>query len=127
MKAIVCATILIVSLVLFSCNKSVTKYNSDFEGTWRTIPQYDSILEYETISEIFLDGNDGSYKSSCKACGVDLCDCTNSGSGNAVINSSKTQMRFGSKGTLLTVNEEPNVDANGLWTMKIQGIRYYKQ
>ncbi len=127
MKSIVFAAVVFTSLLLFSCNKPVYKYNPNFEGTWRTIPVYDSILQYETTSEIVINGKDGSFKNSCKSCGVDLCDCLNVQSGRAVMNDKKTQMRFGSNGTALTINEEPNIDGNGLWTMKIQGIRYYKQ
>lgn len=114
-------------LLLFACNKPVYKYNKDFEGTWRTIPVYDSLLQYISVSEITIDGADGLYKNSCKPCGSDLCDCVSNQVGKAVMNDSKTQMKIGSNGYPLTIDEEPNVDSNGNWTMKIKGIRYYRQ
>lgn len=116
-----------VILVISACNKPVYKYNSDFEGTWRTIPVYDSVLQFTSTSEIIIAGADGSYKNSCNTCGVDLCSCISSQTGKAVMNDSKTQMRMGSKGYALSIDEEPAIDSNGVWTMKIQGLRYYKQ
>lgn len=122
----------ILMLVIFAsfivgCDKPVYKYNPDFEGIWRTLPQYDSILNYSTLNEIVINGSDGSYKSTCTPCGSDLCNCIVTQAGKAVMNDSKTQMRMGSNGYALTIEEEPNVDINGEWTMKVQGFRYYKQ
>lgn len=114
-------------LAISACNKPVYKYNPDFEGIWRTVPVYDSLLQYETSSEIVIDGPDGSFKNSCKSCGVDICDCVSSQAGKAVMNDSKAQMRIGSNSMVLTINEEPNIDANGDWTMVIQSLRYYKK
>ncbi|OFZ64394.1 MAG: hypothetical protein A3D92_15885 [Bacteroidetes bacterium RIFCSPHIGHO2_02_FULL_44_7] len=114
-------------LVLSACNKPVYKYNPDFEGTWRTIPVYDSVLNYISTSEIIINGPDGSYKNSCSTCGTELCACISVQSGKAEMNDTKTEMRMGSKGFGLSIDEEPNIDANGAWTMVIQGLRYYKQ
>lgn len=114
--------------LVYSCNKPVYKYNSDFEGTWRTLIVYDSLLNANTCSEIFIDGEEGSFKNTCNPCGVDLCNCISSQAGKAVLNSSKTHMKIGSSNNLiLSIDEEPNMDANGLWTMKIRGLRYYRQ
>lgn len=113
--------------LLVSCDKPVYKYNPDFEGTWRTLPVYDSVLNYSTMNEIMIDGADGSYKGTCNPCGTDLCNCIVTQAGKAVMNDTKTQMRMGSNAFALTIEEEPNIDSNGNWTMKIQGFRYYKQ
>lgn len=110
-----------------ACNKPVYKYNPDFEGKWRTIPVYDSLLNTTTGSEILIDGEDGSFQNSCNPCGADLCNCISHQIGKAVMNSSKTQMKIGSSSYPLSIDEEPNIDASGNWTMKIQGLRYYKQ
>lgn len=115
------------SLLFVSCNKPVYKYNSEFEGTWRTLLVYDDILDTEVMSEIVIQGEDGTYKNTCRPCGTELCDCLNTHVGKAVMNSSRTQMRIGSSNYALRIDEEPNVDGNGLWTMKIQGLRYYRQ
>lgn len=114
-------------LVLSACNKPVYKYNPDFEGTWRTIPVFDSVLNYISTSEIIIDGANGSYKNSCSTCETELCGCISVQSGKAEMNDTKTQMRLGSNGVGLSIDEEPNIDVNGEWTMVIQGLRYYKQ
>lgn len=127
MKITACITLVLTSLLILSCNKPVYKYNPNFEGTWQTVPVYDSLLNYESTSEIVIDGEDGSFKNSCKTCVDELCECLNFQTGKAVMNDKKTQMRIGSNGTALVINEEPNIDSNGDWTMVVQGLRYYKQ
>jgi len=118
---------LVPAIVLVACNKPVYKYNPDFEGTWRSLVVYDTILNANKVSEIYIEGTDGWYKNTCSPCGADLCNCISNQVGKAVMNTSKTQMKIGSSNSLvLTIQEEPNIDANGIWTMKIQGLRYYK-
>lgn len=116
-----------VATILVACNKPVYKYNPDFEGKWRSPVVYDTILNANVVSEIYIEGTDGWYKNTCSPCGIDLCNCISNQVGKAVMNTSKTQMKIGSSNSLvLTIQEEPNIDANGVWTMKIQGLRYYK-
>lgn len=114
--------------LLWACNKPVYKYNSDFEGRWRTIPVYDTNLDEIVGSEIIIEGADGAFNSTClDTCSENLCNCLTQQSGKAVMNSSKTEMKIGSSSTYsLTVDEEPNIDTNNVWTMKIEGLRYYK-
>lgn len=121
--------LLISALVLIvACNKPVYKYNPDFEGRWRTLPVYDDLLNANVVSEIYIEGAEGTFKNTCTPCGVDLCNCISSQAGKAVLNSSKTIMKIGSSNSLLlAIDEEPNIDTNGVWTMKIRGLRYYKQ
>ena len=130
MKSIIFTVFLLISAttIIVACNKPVYKYNADFEGTWRSLVVYDTILNANVVSEILIDGADGWYKNTCSPCGADLCNCISTQVGKAVMNTSKTQMKIGSSNSLvLTIQEEPNIDANGIWTMKIQGLRYYKQ
>lgn len=116
------------ALLVATCNKPVYKYNSDFEGIWRTPVIYDSILNKNILKEIVIDGDEGSFKNTCEPCGTDLCNCVSTQYGKAVMNADKTQMRIGSSSSyVLTIQEEPNIDSTGLWTMKIQGSRYYRQ
>lgn len=114
-------------LLLSSCNKPVYKYNQEFEGTWRTELVYDEVLNTNVMSEIVIDGEDGSFKNTCRPCSVGLCDCLNTHVGKAVMNSSRTEMKIGSSNYALRIDEEPNIDSTGVWTMKIQGLRYYRQ
>jgi hypothetical protein len=122
-----CLSLIILLLTVASCNKPAYKYNKEFEGTWRTIPVYDQLLNTEVMSEIVIDGEDGTFKNACNPCGQDLCNCLNYQVGKAVMNSSKTQMKIGSSGFALAVQEEPNEESNGVWTMKVQNLVYYRQ
>ncbi len=119
--------LLVALLIIVSCNKPAYKYNKEFEGVWRTIPVYDELLNTEVMSEIVIQGEDGTFKNACNPCGQDLCNCLNYQVGKAVMNSSKTQIKIGSSGYALTIQEEPNLDSNGIWTMKVQNLRYYRQ
>ncbi|MFT5777630.1 MAG: hypothetical protein ACI837_000578 [Crocinitomicaceae bacterium] len=114
--------------IVSACDKPVIKYNSDFEGQWRTILVYDSLLQVNVMNEIVIEGKDGSFKNTCAPCGADLCNCLNSSVGKATMNSSKTHMKIGSSNSYpLEIQEEPNIDSTGTWTMLIHGLRYYKQ
>jgi len=113
--------------IVVSCNKPAYKYNEEFVGVWRTIPVYDELLNTEVMSEIVIEGEDGTFKNACNPCGQDLCNCLNYQVGKAVMNSNRTQIRIGSSGFALTIQEEPNLDTSGVWTMKVQNLRYYRQ
>ena len=113
--------------ILISCNKPVYKYNSNFEGTWRTMVGYDSLMVANVQSEIVIEGAEGSFKNTCRPCGTDLCNCVSTYYGKAVMNSTKTQMKIGSSNLYpLNIDKEPT-DSAGVWTMKIQGLTYYRQ
>ena len=128
MKRIVKNTFSLTALlfILWACNKPVYKYNSDFEGNWRTAVIYDTILNKNVMSEIVIDGADGTFSNTCDTIGVDLCNCISYQVGKAVMNTSKTQMKIGSKSYALTIQEEPSVNSIGLWTMKVQNLTYFR-
>ncbi len=110
-----------------ACNKPVYKYNPDFEGTWRTVAVYDSLLDKVVQSEIVIDGADGSYKNTCEPCNTnELCNCVSYQVGKAVMNDTKTQMRIGSNGFVLTIDQEPKINSSGVWTMILKGQTYYR-
>lgn len=119
---------MLLTVLLIACNKPVYKYNKDFEGVWRTDNIYDSLLNKSVRSEIVIDGADGKFSNTCDFIDNEFCNCISSSVGKAVMNSSKTQMKIGSTSSFpLTIDEEPSVNANGIWTMKIQGLTYYRQ
>jgi hypothetical protein len=120
-------SILWLFVLICACNKPVYKHNKEFEGTWRTVPVFDQTLNAQVLNEIVIQGEDGTMKISCNPCGEDLCNCLGFQVGKAVMNSDRTQMRIGSSGFALTIQEEPNLDSNGVWTMKLQNLRYYRQ
>jgi hypothetical protein len=120
-------SLIILLLIVVSCNKPAYKYNEEFVGVWRTIPVYDDLLNTEVMSEIVIEGEDGTFKNACNPCGQDLCNCLNYQVGKAVMNSNRSQIRIGSSGFALTIQEEPNKDANGVWRMKVQNLVYYRQ
>jgi hypothetical protein len=125
-KKFSCSFLLLLGF-LSSCNKPVYKYNSDFEGNWRTAVIYDTILNKNVMSEIVIDGPDGTYSNTCDPCGVDLCNCISSQVGKAVMNTSRTQMKIGSNSYALTIQQEPTVNALGQTTIIIRNQTYYKQ
>ncbi len=114
-------------LILWACNKPVYKYNPDFEGKWRTPVVYDTILNKNVLSEIVIDGADGTYSNTCDPCGADLCNCISSQVGKAVMNTSRTQMKIGSNSYALTIQQEPTLNALGQTTIIVRNQTYYKQ
>lgn len=120
-------SVLLLLIGLSACNKPVYKYNPDFEGTWRTAVINDTILNKNVQSEIVIDGAEGSYRNTCEPCATDLCNCISYQSGKAVMNDSKTQMKIGSNGFPLNIQEEPSENSQGIWQMKIGNLYYYRQ
>ena len=119
--------VLVIMAIISSCNKPVYKYNPDFQGTWRTVAVYDSLLDKTVQSEIVIDGSDGSFKNTCEPCNTnELCNCVSYQVGKAVMNDTKTQLKIGSNGYPLTIEQEPSVNSIGLWTMIIKGQTYYR-
>lgn len=115
-------------ILLSACNKPVYKYNKDFEGVWRSVEVYDSLLGKSVRSEIIIDGADGKFSNTCDFIDNEFCNCISSSVGKAVMNNDKTQIKIGSTNSFpLTVNEEPYVDSNGIWTMKVQGLIFLRQ
>ena len=122
--------ILLSTLVILACNKPVYKYNKEFEGNWFTDRLYDENLNDTVRSQILIDGVDGRFNNTClDECLPDLCGCISKQAGKAIINSSKTQMKFGSATNAIpmTINEEPYQDATGKWKMKINDLTYTRQ
>lgn len=117
---------LLLLVLILSCNKYVYKYNGDFEGTWKTIPTFDSTLGGNVQSRIVIQGKEGSFLNACQPCGTDLCNCMNEQFGKAVINMTHDQLRIGSGNYPLTIDKEPYFD-DTVWVMKIHGQTYYKQ
>lgn len=130
MKLFIPILLSIVLTVMYSCNKPVYKYNKDFEGNWLTNIVYDSLLNANVQSQIKIDGPDGFYNGICEVCSDGgYCNCLTVHTGKAVMNSDRTEMKIGSGGNTypLRIEEEPNIDSDGNWTMKVQGLRFYKQ
>lgn len=117
---------LLLCFAFVSCNKIATKYNPNFEGTWRTVPVYDSTLGVVVQSEIVIQGQEGAFKNACKPCDGSLCNCMNEQFGKAVVDMSHTQLRIGSGNYPLSINQEPK-DSSGIWTMRINNLKYIRQ
>jgi hypothetical protein len=79
------------------------------------------------MSEIVIDGADGTYSNTCDSCGVDLCNCVSSQLGKAVMNMSRTQMKIGSNSYALDIQQEPTLNALGQTTIIVRNQTYYKQ
>ena len=79
------------------------------------------------MSEIVIDGADGTHSNTCDPCGADLCNCISSQVGKAVMNTSRTQMKIGSNSYALTIQQEPTLNALGQKTIIVRNQTYYKQ
>jgi len=125
---IVVASAIITTLI--ACNKPVYKCNKEFEGNWLTEVIYDSTLQINVQSQLKIEGEDGLYKGICQPCADGtFCSCIANHAGKAVMNSTKTEMKIGTGGNTypLKIDEEPNIGSDGKWTMKIEGLRFYRQ
>lgn len=129
MKKTTLLSILVLSIIAFSCNKKVADYNPDFIGKWRSDPVMDPVLTTNVRSELIFEGNDGLFNNTCRdTCTDRLCDCISTNSGKAVLNTSKDQMRIGSSQPVtLSIEQEPLQDASGDWTIIINGLTYHKE
>lgn len=114
--------------VLAACNKPLLKYNSDFEGTWYSEPQYNSTFGVFVSDELVFSGKEGSYQVDCKdTCTTNLCDCTGKITGTPEINKQRTIIRLNSQ-TPRTFNLDAQpYEQGGSWYMEIDGKKYKKQ
>lgn len=126
MKKIIFLTL--TTLFLLACNKPLLKYNSDFEGTWYSEPQYNPTMGVFVSDELYFSGKEGSYQVDCQdTCNTNLCDCTAKITGTPEINKQHTIIRLNSQ-TPRTFNldAEP-YEQNGMWFMEVDGKTYKKQ
>lgn len=114
--------------VAVSCNKTLVKYNGNFEGTWYSESRYDNINETFVRDEFVFSGSNGTYQIDCKdTCETNLCSCVEKLSGRAEINSQKTIIRLVSNfNRTFQLDAEP-YEVAGKWLMKVDGRMYYKQ
>ena len=117
-------------LIAVCCDKYVSKYNPNYEGTWRTATYYNEDYDDTTTSELIIDGKEGLYNYGCRDfCeGDKLCTCIYTQSGKAVVNKQHTQMKIGSSSSFaVSIDVEPYQDANGVWRMELNGEEFIKQ
>ncbi|TSJ40099.1 hypothetical protein [Fluviicola chungangensis] len=126
MKKIILLTTL--TLVLFACNKPLLKYNSDFEGTWYSEPQYNSVMGVFVSDELVFSGKEGSYQVDCQdTCSTNLCECTGKITGTPEINKQHTIIRLNSQTPrTFSLDAEP-YEQGGSWYMEVDGKKYKKQ
>lgn len=117
------------ALLLVTCNKPLTKYNSNFEGTWYSTPVYNTTFGTFVSDQFTFSGKDGKYKLDCKdTCAPDLCDCLGELTGKAEINKQRNMIRLrGTANRTFVLEAEPYQAANGKWMMDVDGKTYTKQ
>lgn len=122
------ALILLVTLVLVSCNKTVEDYNPNFIGKWYSEPTIDPVFSVYVSNSLTFTGDRAVYSRDCRdTCATNLCTCLNEVEGKAVVNRDKSLMRIEAQTPVtLAINEEPYQE-NGAWKMKIDGKVYIKQ
>ena len=106
--------------------QQMENYNEDFRGEWASSIHFspsvgDSIQNYLTV-----DGNNSGLGIACKV-DCPFCDCLITQSGRAKINTSTMTIQVGGTvSQILTVEEEPFINTNGVWEMTLEGQRYFK-
>ncbi len=124
-KTIFLATLLV---VVAACNKPLLKYNSDFEGTWYSDPQYNPDLGVFVSDELVFSGKEGSYQVDCKdTCVTNLCDCTAKITGTPEINKQHTIIRLNSQTPRTFQLDAEPYEQSGFWFMEVDGKTYKKQ
>jgi hypothetical protein len=115
-------------LLLIACNKPLLKYNSDFEGTWYSEPQYNPDLGVFVSDELVFSGKEGSYQVDCKdTCTTNLCDCTAKITGTPEINKQHTIIRLNSQTQRTFQLDAEPYEQGGFWFMEVDGKTYKKQ
>jgi hypothetical protein len=115
-------------LLLIACNKPLLKYNSNFEGTWYSEPQYNPAFGMFVSDELVFSGKEGSYQVDCKdTCSTNLCACTAKITGTAEINKQRTIIRLNSQTPRTFQLDAEPYEQGGMWFMEVDGKTYKKQ
>jgi hypothetical protein len=119
---------LLALLLLSACNKTLIKYNPDFEGTWFSDEKYNSVSSKFVRNELVFSGQNGSFQVDCiDTCETTLCQCAEKLTGRAEINAQRTIIRLVSNfNRTFQIDAEP-YQVGEQWLMKIDGRVYYKQ
>jgi hypothetical protein len=127
MKKII--SLILLSFLLITCNKPLTKYNSDFEGTWYSVPVFNTTYSEYVSDQFVFTGKDGSYKIDCRdTCTTNLCNCLGEIKGKSEINRQHNMIRLrGTANRTFVLEAEPYQSANGTWMMEVDGKTYIKQ
>jgi len=112
---------------LQSCQvQQLENYNPDFNGKWRSDIYYspgvgDTIRNYLTI-----DGKNSGLGIACvKDCS--FCDCLVTQSGRAKINTGTNSVQVGGTvSQILIIEQEPFINEDGIWEMKLENVSYTK-
>jgi hypothetical protein len=118
---------LFIALILEGCQvQQLENYNPDFNGTWRSDVYYspgvgDSIRNYLTV-----DGKNSGLGIACKK-DCSFCDCLVTQSGRAKINTSTNSLQVGGTvNQILIIEQEPFINDDGIWEMKLENVSYKK-
>ncbi len=111
----------------FSCQvQDIERYNSDFSGEWRTDPFYspsagDTVRNYFTV-----DGRDSGFGIGCNL-DCSFCDCLSFFVGRIRFNTSNNSIQIGGTvNQILQVKEEPFINEQGIWELKLEELSYFK-
>ncbi|MNJ85826.1 hypothetical protein D3C87_33060 [compost metagenome] len=115
-------------ILVSSCNKPLLKYNSDFEGTWYSEAQYNSVMGKFVCDELTFSGTSGTYQVDCQdTCAANLCVCTGKLTGKAEINQQRNKIRLNSQTPRVFVLDTEPYEQGGYWFMEVDGKTYKKQ
>ena len=118
----------IISLSLFSCNKAVIDYNSDFKGHWKTGVINEPGTGLEVESHFIISDNHNEFGLHCKP-NCFNCECTQYVEGRALVNTDRSKMRIGQSRNTYTVDitKEPYLGPDSSWVCELNNVKYFKQ
>lgn len=110
-----------------SCNvEQIEKYNSDFEGKWRTEPYNAPTVGGMVRNYIIINGKDSGLGIACKT-NCELCDCLVFQAGRVKIHTSTKELQVGGTvNQIMRVDEEPFINNEGTWEFIMNDLSYLK-
>lgn len=116
-----------IATILVSCStEELEQYNPDFKGKWKSNVYYTSTVGDSVQNFLVIDGRDSGFGIACeKSC--EFCNCLTFQVGRARIKESTKELQIGgSVNQILQINEEPFINNENTWQLKINNIEYFK-
>lgn len=121
------AIVALTTLLVTSCNiENIDTYNEDFIGDWRTAVFYSSLTNDSIRSYLRIDGKNSAYGLACDK-NTSFNECVTLQSGRIKYNKSTHQIQVGSSmDEIHTINQEPFINEEGEWELKMDKVSFYK-
>lgn len=111
--------------LLVACTvQQAEKYNSDFEGKWRSRVYFSPTVGDSSRNYLLIDGKNSVLGVGCKK-NCELCGCIIFQTGKAKINKSTMYMQVGNSiQNIRRIDVEPYLNSNSQWEMVVDSMIY---